>query len=204
MPVEQGTDEWRLDRLGFVTASRVADVMAKTKNGESASRKNYMMQLLCERLTGTVTEGFTSDAMLRGIELEPLARSEYEIINGLLVSECGSIQHPEIKWFSASPDGVVGNDGLLEIKCLGTAAHVNFLLNGEIPERYKWQMLAQMECTGRKWADYLQFDDRLPKHLRCKVVRYHYDAEKAVFMLAEIKCFLAELDEIIKKLENLD
>jgi putative phage-type endonuclease len=191
--IEQGSAEWFASRLGKVTASKVYDVMAKTKSGYGAARKNYMMELLCQRLTGAREEGFTSAAMQRGIDLEPMARGRYEIENNLLVSETGLIDHRELKGFAASPDGLVGDDGLIEIKCPNTATHIDFMKTGKINPRYQSQMTAQMLCTGRDWCDFVSFDDRLPENLEYRVQRYELDNAFAAEMLAEVKKFLDEL-----------
>jgi putative phage-type endonuclease len=194
--IEQGSEEWFASRIGKVTASKVYDVMAKTKSGYGAARKNYMMELLCQRLTGAREEGFTNAAMQRGNDLEPMARGRYEIENDLLVSETGLIDHPEIEGFAASPDGVVGDDGLIEIKCPNTATHIDFMKTGKINPRYQSQMTAQMLCTGRNWCDFVSFDDRLPENLEYRVQRYELDKAFAVEMLAEVKKFLDELSAL--------
>lgn len=199
----QGTPEWFAARLGKVTASRVADVMAKTKSGYSASRKNYMMELLCQRLTGFFEDGFTSAAMQRGVELEPIARSAYEAESGVFVVEVGIVQHHDIKCFAASPDGLVDDDGLLEIKCPNTATHVDFLRTGKPDGRYLWQMAAQMSCTDRDWCDFVSYDDRLPDALQFKCVRIHRDASKEADMLAEVKLFIEELDALESEMRKL-
>jgi putative phage-type endonuclease len=194
--IEQGSAEWFASRLGKVTASKVYDVMAKTKSGYGAARKNYMMELLCQRLTGAREEGFTNAAMQRGNDLEPMARGRYEIENDLLVSETGLIDHPELEGFAASPDGVVGDDGLIEIKCPNTATHIDFMKTGKINPRHQSQMTAQMLCTGRDWCDFVSFDDRLPENLEYRVQRYELDKAFAIEMLFEVKKFLDELSAL--------
>ncbi|MBN49951.1 MAG: exonuclease [Spongiibacteraceae bacterium] len=202
---EQRSEEWFADRLGTPSGSRTADIMAKTKSGYGAARKNYMMELLCQRLTGTREEGFTSAAMQRGTDLEPLARSAYEMATGLTVDEVGFVRLPDMD-FGASPDGLVGDDGLIEIKCPNTAQHVEFLQTSKPDGRYQWQMLAQMACTGRQWCDFVSFDDRMPEPLQIAYVRFERDEEKIAEMLAEVKEFLAELDaleaEMLKQIEQ--
>ena len=170
--IEQGTEEWHAQRLGKVTASRVADVMARTKSGPAASRKNYMRELLCQRLTGAREEGFTSSAMQRGTELEPIARASYEIKADCMVHETGLIDHPSIIDFSASPDGLVGTNGLIEIKCPNTAQHTDLIETNKPDNRYQWQMLAQIACTGRDWCDFVSFDDRMPDWGQIYIVRF--------------------------------
>jgi len=194
--IEQGTDEWQLMRLGKVTGSRVAELMAKTKSGEAASRKNYMMELLCQRLTGKREESFNSLAMQRGTDLEPIARSFYEAANKVMVEESSFVFHPVIKAFGASPDGLVGDDGLIEIKCPNTAQHIDFITTKKPDGKYIWQMQAQMACTGRKWCDFVSFDDRLPERLQFDSVRVCRDDEKIAEMEAEIIRFLDELDAL--------
>jgi len=198
----QYTDEWYSARLGKVTASRVADVMAKTKTGYSTSRQNYMMQLLCERLTGKKEESYSSAAMQRGTEMEPIARAVYEAEKGLFVVETGLVEHEEIKNFGASPDGLVGDDGLIEIKCPNTATHVDFLRTGKPDNKYQWQMLAQMACTGRQWCDFVSFDDRLPEPLQFSCIRFEREQSRIEEMLTEIKKFLEELDSVEKEMQS--
>lgn len=201
--IEQGSEEWFQYRLGKVTASRVADVMAKTRSGYSASRKNYMAELLCQRLTGKQEEGFTSAAMQRGTELESMARGRYEIENDCLVTETGLVDHPDIEMFAASPDGLVGDEGLLEIKCPNTATHIDFLRSGKVDDRYVKQIHAQMLCTGRKWCDFVSYDDRLPSNLAYKCQRVEFDAKLAGEMISEVTAFLSELDGMVAELQEL-
>lgn len=189
----QRSDEWFSARLGLVTASRVADVMAKTKSGYGASRKNYMAQLLCERLTGQREEGFASAAMQRGTDMEPIARSAYEVESGLMVVETGFHRHSELA-MGASPDGLVGDDGLVEIKVPNTATHIEFLRSRVPDNKYQWQMLCQMECTGRDWCDFVSFDDRMPEPLQISIIRFDRNESRICEMREEVCKFLEELD----------
>ena len=198
--VEQRTDEWFAARIGKVTASRVADIIAKTKTGYSATRDNYMAQLVCERLTGQKGESFTNAAMQHGTDTEPLARLSYEVAQNVLVDEVGFVPHPSIEMAGASPDGLVNDDGLLEIKCPNTATHIETLLSQTVPGKYNTQMQFQMACTGRKWCDFVSFDNRLPHELQLFVKRVPRDDEFIKQMEAEIVQFLAELDDKINKL----
>lgn len=200
--VEQGTPEWFAARLGNVTASRVADVIAKTKSGYSASRDNYMAQLICERMTNTVAESYTNAAMQWGTETEPLARAAYESIADVLVDEVGYVQHPRIERAGASPDGLVGLFGLLEIKCPNTATHIDTLITEQVPTKYITQMQWQMVCTGRAWCDFVSFDPRLPNGLQVFVKRVEFDTEYAATLEIEVVKFLAELDTKISKLNE--
>jgi putative phage-type endonuclease len=200
--VEQGTPKWFAARLGNVTASRVADVIAKTKSGYSASRENYMAQLICERMTNTVAESYTNAAMQWGTETEPLARAAYESIADVLVDEVGYVQHPRIERAGASPDGLVGLFGLLEIKCPNTATHIDTLITEQVPTKYITQMQWQMVCTGRAWCDFVSFDPRLPNGLQVFVKRVEFDTEYAATLEIEVVKFLAELDTKISKLNE--
>lgn len=201
--IEQGTPEWHAARLGRVTASKVADVMAKTKTGYSASRTNYMMELLCQRLTGNREEGYINAAMQRGTELEPIARIAYEAAEGVLVDQVGFVIHPLMDYFGASPDGLVGADGLIEIKCPNTAQHVEFLRTGKPEGKYIIQMQAQMACTGRGWCDFVSYDDRMPEPLQYRKVRVWRDSEFIKVMENEIAHFAAELYELEAEMRGM-
>ena len=198
--MEQGSESWFQVRIGKVTASRVADVIAKTKTGYSATRDNYMAQLVCERLTGQKGESFSNAAMQHGTDTEPLARAAYEAYADVLVDEVGFVPHPSIEMAGASPDGLVGTDGLLEIKCPNTATHIETLLSQGVPGKYNTQMQFQMACTGRKWCDFVSFDNRLPAELQLFVKRVPRDEVFIRLIEAEIVQFLAELDDKINKL----
>ena len=202
--MDQGTEEWFTIRIGKVTASRVADVIAKTKTGYSASRDNYMAQLVCERLTGQKGESFTNAAMQHGTETEPLARAAYEALKDVLVDEVGFVPHPTIEMAGASPDGMVGDDGLIEIKCPNTATHIETLLSQTVPGKYNTQMQFQMACTGRQWCDFVSFDNRLPEELQLFVTRVPRDEVFIRLIEAEIVQFLAELDDKINKLMKVN
>lgn len=201
--IEQGSPEWFAQRLGKVTASRVADVIAKTKTGYSTSRENYMAQLICERMTNTVAESYTNAAMQWGTDNEPLARAAYEAAKDVLVDEVAIITHPTIESAGASPDGLVGDDGLVEIKCPNTATHIDTLLSQTVPCKYVTQMQWQMACTGRKWCDFVSFDPRMPEDLRLFIKRVDRDDKMIAELESEVVKFLKELDEKIEKLNKL-
>lgn len=200
--MEQGTSEWKLARCGKVTASRVADVIAKTKSGYGASRANYMAELICERLTGMPTEGYTSAAMQHGIDTEPMARSAYESAVGALVVETGFVPHRVILMSGASPDGLVDDDGLIEIKCPNTATHIDTLLSDAVPSKYITQMQWQMACTGRKWCDFLSYDPRLSENMRLFVKRVNRDDAFIAELEREVMSFLSELEDKLRKLKD--
>lgn len=198
--MDQGTDEWIAARLGKVTASRIADVMAKTKTGYGASRANYMAELICERLTGRPQDSFVSAAMLWGTNTEPLARAAYEAALGGLVEETGFVLHEEIDAAGASPDGLVENDGLVEIKCPNTATHIETLLGDEIPAKYVLQMQWQMACTGRKWCDFVSYDPRMPDNMQLFIKRVQRDDTMIADIKKEVALFLKEIDDRVSKL----
>ena len=197
----QGTPEWFADRIGKVTASRVADILATIKTGESASRANYRWQLVCERLTGLKEETYTNTSMETGTEREPLARAAYEHLNNVFVTEVGFVPHPSIEMAGASPDGVIG-DGLIEIKCPGQNAHGQTLLSKKAPTKYIPQMQMQMACTGTKWCDFVSYNPTFPDHLQLVVVRVAKDPEYIINMQAEIIKFLGEVTETVDQLNR--
>jgi putative phage-type endonuclease len=201
--MEQRTDEWFTARLGKVTASRVADVVAKTKTGYSASRENYMADLIVERLTGQKASSFSNAAMEWGTEQEPNARAAYSARTGELVEEVGFIDHPVIPMSGASPDGLAG-EGCVEYKAPNTATHLEYLLAGKPPERYVTQMQWQMACTRRPWCDFVSYDPRLAEHLQLLIVRVLRDDKRIAELEAEVRKFLAEVDEKVTKLEEFN
>jgi len=202
MEVEQRTEEWFAARLGKVTASRVADLVGKTKTGYSATRDNYMAQLVVERLTQTKAESYTNAAMQWGTDQEPFARAAYEAAQGVMVEEVGFIPHPTIEWAGASPDGLVGDDGLVEIKCPNTATMIETLLSQKVPGKYFTQMQFQLACTGRKWCDYVVFDPRMPAKAQLFVKRVDRDDAYIAEIEAEIVKFLAEVDSQVNQLNK--
>lgn len=201
--MQQLSSEWFAARVGNVTASRIADVMATLKSGgEAATRKNYRAQLAAERLTGNKADSYSNSAMQWGVETEPLARAAYEIARGVFVDEVGYISHPTIERAGASPDGFVG-DGLIEIKCPNTATHIDYMIAGVVPAEYQLQMLWQMECTGRSWCDFVSYDPRMPEELRLFVVRYERDDARLDAIREAVIVFLKEVDDLVTKLEKI-
>ena len=195
----QGSPEWFAIRAGKVTASRISDVVAKTKSGPSASRATYMAELIAERLTGQPAERFSNAAMAWGTEKEPEARSAYEFFRNDAVKEIGFVLHPTIDQSGASPDGLVG-DGLVEIKCPNTATHLDTLLGKMIPAKYINQMQWQMACTGRSFCDFASYDPRLPEHMRLFVKRMPRDDERIAALEADVSAFLREIAGKIEEL----
>jgi len=205
MEIEQRSEDWFAIRLGKVTASRVADVIAKTKTGYSTSRENYMAQLVVERLTQTKAESYTNAAMQWGTDQEPFARAAYEAAQGVMVEEVGFVPHPTIEWAGASPDGLVGGEGegLVEIKCPNTATMIEALLTGKVPTKYFTQMQFQLACTGRKWCDYVVFDPRMPAKAQLFVARVDRHDVYIAEIEAEIVKFLAEVESQVQQLNQI-
>lgn len=199
--IEQGSIEWKMLRAGNATASRIADIIAKTKSGYSTSRDNYMTELVIERF-GVISEGFTNSAMQHGTDCEPFARATYEGLNNAMVTQIDYVPHPTIKRAGASPDGLI-DDGLLEIKCPNSNTHFNYLISNEVPEKYKPQMAWQMACTGAKWCDFVSFDNRVPTDLQYFEIRYNRDDIYIEMLEQEVIKFLAEVEEKYNQLNQL-
>jgi len=200
--IQQGSEEWKKLRLGRVTASRVADIVAKTKSGYSTSRANYAAQLICERLTGVPTEGFTNDAMRWGTETEPQARAAYEFYKDVDVRQVAFVLHPTIGDTGSSPDGLVGEDGLVEIKAPLTATHIETLKGKSVPQKYVTQIQWQLACTGRQWCDFVSFDPRMPENMQFFCVRVHRVPEIIEELEKEVIAFLKEVRETIEALQK--
>lgn len=198
---EQGTKEWFQQRYGNASASRIKDIIAKTKSGYAASRENYMTDLVLERF-GVFPEPFTTAAIEWGKEQEIFAKARYEIETNRIVSDCGYILHPVIEKSGASPDGLIDDDGVLEIKCPNTKTHFEYLLAGVPPSQYIPQMAWQMACTGRQYADFVSYDPRAPEGLDFFTVRYHRDNEYIAMLEGEVKQFLIEVENKFLQLQN--
>lgn len=190
----QGSPEWFAARCGKVTASRISDVMATTRSGEAAARRNYRAQLVAERLTGEIADTFSSPAMRHGTDTEPQARAAYVLETMRQVTEVGFVDHPTIPYSGASPDGLVGDDGLLEIKCPNTATHIASILSGEIDRKYILQMHWQAACTKRNWCDFESFDPRMPDDMRIHIQRVDVDRSLILEIEDAVQEFLAEVE----------
>ena len=199
--MEQRSEEWFQARLGKVTASRVADVLAKIKSGESASRRNYKIQLVSERLTGEKQETYINQAMQDGIDREAFARDRYVQQFGE-VEEVGFIKHPTLE-AGASPDGMVGDDGIIEIKCPMGSTHTETLMTQDVPSRYIPQIQFQLLVTGRKWCDFVSYNPMFPEHLQVFVKRVEADLVYQKELESEVKQFLSEVDNVINKLKEI-
>jgi len=198
--MKQQTPEWFAARLGKATGSRISDIVSKTKTGYGSSREDYLFQLVVERLTGVNTVSYSSPAMQWGVEQEEYARSAYEAHMGVLVDQVGSIDHPRIAMSSASPDGLIGDDGMVEIKCPMTKNHLNMFLGQSIAKSYMDQMMWQMAVTGRKWVDYVSFDPRCPAGLQLFIQTIERDNEYIAALEFEVIKFLDEVESKEKDL----
>ena len=187
--------------IGSLGASRMPEVIAKTKTGWGAGRANVMADLIVERLTGAAPERYVSAAMEHGTQTEAEARSAYEFITSNAVVQVEPVLHPSIKGTHASPDGLIGDKGILEIKCPNSATHIETLINLPLPAKYVTQMTWQMICTGRAWGDFVSYDPRMPADMRFFHKRIELNHTFAVELEGEVKKFLAELDAKLNALK---
>ena len=197
--IEQGSPEWFAMRAGKVTASKAADVMSAIT---TAGYRNYLADLVVERLTGGKTESFTNAAMQWGVDQEPFARAEYEVKTGNFVDQVAFVDHPTIVNFGCSPDGLVGDDGLIEIKCPNTATHIDYVMQDKVPTKYIPQIQCQLAVTGRKWCDFVSFDPRLPDGLQILIVRLERDDEYIEKLEARVVKFLDEVNSAVTGLKE--
>lgn len=202
LEIEQGSPEWFAARCGKVTASRVADIIAKTKTGYSTSRANYAAQLIAERLTGVPAESYTNAAMQWGNEKEGEARDAYAFDRGVEVQTVGLVIHPTIELAAASPDGLVGSDGLVEIKCPNTATHIEVLLGEAVPAKYITQIQWQLACTGRAWCDFASYDPRMPGEMQLWIRRIDRDDVMIRELHTAIEVFLSEVASTVDALTS--
>jgi putative phage-type endonuclease len=200
MTAAQGTPEWRQERCGCATASKFDTVMAKIKTGEAATRIKYRIQLVTERLTGNPVDGYQNAAMQWGIATEPEARMAYEARSGVVVEEVGFVPHPSIERCGASPDGYVGHDGAVEIKCPESTTHLAYLEAGVFPSDYMAQVQGQMAVTGRRWVDFVSYDPRFPPNLQLFIVRVARDDAYIAELEKEVRVFLAGVDAMVERL----
>lgn len=198
--VEQGSDEWKAMRLGKATASRIADIVRRTKSGAAASRKNYAAQLVAERLTGKASDGFTNAAMQWGTENEGAARELYSFMMDCDVEQVDFIPHPKTAMAGASPDGLVNGRGLVEFKCPNTATHIETLMGVAIDPDYVIQMQWQMACAERDWCDFVSYDPRLPENMQMHIRRVIRDDVRIAELEKDVSVFLSEIDETVAKL----
>lgn len=200
LDIKQGSQAWFAERVGHCTASRAADVLAKIKTGEAATRRKYRIQLVTERLTGAPVTGYQNAAMLWGTQTEPEARMALEAATGVIVQEVGFIKHPTIPWVGGSPDGTIGDDGLLEIKCPESTTHLEWLEQNRVPPEHIPQLQFQLWVTGRKFVDFVSYDPRFPDGLQLFVVRVPRDDAYIKTLETEVMDFLAVAEEMVQRL----
>jgi putative phage-type endonuclease len=199
----QGTPEWLQARAGKITASRMRDIMASIKSGEAAARRNYRAELVVETLTGLPYEDyFQTPDMLRGKELEPEARAAYEAVTLQTVQQVGLVLHPKIDRIAASPDGLVGEYGLVELKVPKTGTHLEYIQLGVVPSEYRYQMMTQMLCCERDWCDFCSYDPRMPVEYQLFIIRFHRDVKDILLMETAAMGFLKEVDETLSNLKQ--
>lgn len=201
--VEQGTDLWKQLRLGHVTASNIADVMAKVKTGESEARRKYKVKLVAERLTGNSQDSYSNAAMEWGVEQEAFAAMAYEVNQEVFLDKTGFWPHESIKWLGVSPDRLVGSDGLVEIKCPNTTTHIDYILDDKVPARYYKQIQCQLWVTGREWCDFVSYDPRLPLENQLFIKRAYPNLEFIQEMQGEVLQFLDEVEQLINQLKGI-
>ena len=197
--LEQGSIEWKKAKLGFVSASSIADVMAK---GKGITRHKYMVKLVAERLTGEVSESYSNDAMLHGVETEPLAKIAFENANQTLIEKTGFWKHPEIEWLGVSPDGLISTDSVIECKCPNTTTHIDYIFDDRCPVEYYKQIQCQLWVTGRAKAYFVSFDNRLPEKNQLFIKEVARDEELIKEMETEVLLFLKETQSMIDRLRG--
>lgn len=200
MNAPQQTSDWLKERVGHCTASRFSDVLSKIKSGEAKERSKYRIQLVTERLTGAPTVGFQNAAMLWGTQTEPEARMAYESERGAMVIETGFLKHATIPWCGASPDGLIGEDGMLELKCPESTTHLEWMEAAKVPAKHVPQIQGQMAVTGRRWVDFASYDPRFPDGLQLFIVRVPRDDAYIKALEAEVMDFLAGAEEMVQRL----
>ena len=203
MEAAQHSAEWMEARRGKVTGSRLADALTRLKSGKwSQKREDYMVELVAERLTKSTANHYTSKAMEWGQQTEPHAVAAYEFLRDVQTERVGFVPHPTILGFGASPDRLVGDDGVLEIKCLTTREHIRVLLANAMPEEYLWQVWGELACTGRAWCDWVSFDPRLPPEMQLWSTRITREAAAEDIEAVEggVRDFLAEMEQMVADL----
>ncbi|NTU49483.1 MAG: YqaJ viral recombinase family protein [Desulfobulbaceae bacterium] len=200
----QGSALWHEARCGSIGATAINDIMSTGKGGaESAGRKNYRAAKVCERLTGLTAENYVNAAMQRGTDLEPMARDAYSFLKGVEVAQVGLIKHPRLSFSHASPDGLIGDDGMIEIKVPSPANHIEYLLAGEVPSIYVKQLQWQMACTGRKWNDFCSYCPELPEEMQLFIKRLDRDDKLIAEMESAVFSFNDSVEQMIAELKAI-
>ena len=201
----QGSSEWFKARMGKVTASKLSDLMRKTKWGESTYKTRLRMELAIERITGkSASPNFMNQAMHDGVEREPDARKLFEAITGKEVALCGSFDHPEIVNTSASPDGLlIGENAVLELKCPTHVTHAKNLLSEKMPKNYEYQVQWQIACTGSEYAYFASYHPDFGKDLRLKFVKVEKDVKLIAELEKAVREFDVEVEDLINKIKTI-
>ena len=198
--ITQGTDEWKQLRCGIITGSKIADV---TQEKKGTGYANYLAQIVCERLTGCVTETYKNAYMERGNEDEEAARCCYEYVTGNIVEQVAFIKHPTIDCFGISPDGLINDDGMVEIKRKIPAIHIDYILKNRVPPEYVKQMTAQLACSGRKWNDFVSYCPELPENMQLFVCRLERNEEAINAMETAVVAFNESVEKMIADLKRI-
>jgi len=200
----QGSDEWFAVRNGKITASKLSDLMRKTKYGESTYKSRLRMELAIERITGkSASDNFMNKAMHDGVEREPDARKLFEAVTGKEVALCGSFDHPEVVNSSASPDGLLrGENAVLELKCPTHITHAKNLLSETMPKNYEYQVQWQIACTESEYAYFASYHPDFPPELRLKWVKVLRDNIMILDIEDAVRQFDIEVEDLIIKLKK--
>lgn len=204
--VPQESAAWVKARIGCLTASRMADVLAVSKRDGKPleARARYMMELVAERMTDSAVDHFVTADMQWGLDHEIEAKAAYGKVRNCDVDPAGFILHPSIEFLGASPDALIEADGLCEFKCPRTTTHIAWMLAGVVPEQHRPQMAVQLLCTGRQWCDFMSFDPRLPPRQRVFIRRYEPTAEELDFIETQAKLFLQEVEQLFQRVTTTE
>ena len=201
--MEQRSSEWFATRCGKVTASRVADILATTKTGVSASRQNYLIELAIQRVTGVVEQSYTNAAMQWGIDTESQARAAYEVKTNSFVDQIGFVDHPKIENFGCSPDGLIDDHALVEFKAPNSSTHWEYFKANQVPKKYMIQIQTQLSVTGREWCDFVSFDPRMPERKQLLIIRVPRDVRMIEDIESNVEKFLIEVESEVKLMRSL-
>ena len=196
--IEQGSPEWFALRYGWITASKFKDVKA---GGAGKTRKSYMYQLAAEAITGERIETYSNEYMEWGTATEPQARAMYELDSGNTVEEVSFIKLNEVDKIGCSPDGLIGDDGMIEIKCPKTTTQIETYLSGKMPSGHRAQVQGQLWVSGRQWTDFVSFDPRIDGASSYFCVRVERDEEYIKELSRACHDFAIELQAMVEKLK---
>ena len=196
--IEQGSDEWIALRFGWITASKFKDVLA---GGQGKTRKSYMYNIASEILTGERAESFSNEYMEWGTQTEPQARAMYELRTGNKVEQVSFIKHGTLK-SGCSPDGLIGDDGMIEIKCPKTSTQIETFISGKMPSGHNAQVQGQLWVSGRAWCDFVSFDPRINGAASYMCIRVERNEEYIKNLETSVSVFEKDLNELLIKLRG--